>query len=409
MTVRSVFTGGRVFDGSGSPLQSLDVAVEGGRIVEVGPGLSGDDVVDISGRTLIPGLINTHVHVLATSPLLDERLRMPFSYQFYGAAPILEHLLSCGITYARDLAGADAGVRMAVERGIVKGPRLQVAIQALSQTGGHIDAWLPSGEDCFEYYRECPGRPGGVADGPEEIRLVVREMIRAGADVIKICTTNGGVYPRKDHLPPHYRDDEIRAAVEEAHRAGRPVASHAHGAEGVKNAVRAGVDSIEHGTYLDDEAIELLLEHDTFLVPTVTRFLGVLDNPEAAARIGEERLAHARHVGDACIASFEKAVAAGVKIAMGTDMHGGEFLDELYYMNKHGLSPEETLKTATSTAADLMRISGEVGTIREGLRADLVVLDGDPFDFKNLRERVNSVYQDGRLVFSGATGTTGKG
>lgn len=400
--MRTLFTGGRVFDGTSAALQNVDVAVDDGRIAEIGTGLAGDRAVDLHARALLPGLINTHVHVLATSPHVEHRLRMPFSYQFYGAVPTLEHLLSCGITSARDLAGADAGVRSALERNVIKGPRLQIAIQALSQTGGHIDAWLPSGQDCFEYYIAYPGRPHGVVDGPDEIRVAVREMIRAGADVIKICTTNGGVYPRKDYLPAHFRPDEIEAAVDEAHRAGRPVASHAHGAEGVKNAVRAGVDSIEHGTYLDDEAVDLMGEHGTYLVPTVTRLLGPLDHPDVADRLGSERLQQAREVADACAESFQKAAAAGVKIAMGTDMHGGEFLDELYYMNKLGLSPEKTLLATTSVAAELMQIADEVGSITVGKRADLVIVDGDPFDFSDMRRRIAGVYQNGELTWSAA-------
>lgn len=398
--MRIVFTGGRLFDGTGTAPYRADVAVESGRFVEIGGELDGDRVVDVSGSTLLPGLINTHVHVIGTSASMEQRLRMPFSYQFYGAIPVLEHLLSCGITTARDLAGADQGVKKAIDEGLVNGPRLQIAIEALSPTGGHIDAWLPSGQEIFEYYLPHPSRPHGVVDGPEEIRTLIRRLVRGGADVIKICTTDGGVWPRHDYLPAHFRDDELAVVREEARNAQRPVAAHAMGADGVKNAVRAGVDSIEHGVYLDDEAIDLMVEHGTYYVPTLTRILGPLDHPDIAERLGAEEMALARQIADAHTASFQRAVAAGVKIAMGTDMHGGEFLDELYYMNKLGLSPEQTLVATTSTAAELMRISDSVGRVAPGMRADLVVLDGDPYEFAGMRNRITSVFKDGVEVFN---------
>lgn len=397
--MRRVLANAKVFDGSGAPLRVTDVAVEDGRIVEVGPGLAGDERVDLTGHTLLPGLINAHVHVVGTSAILENRLRTPFSYQFFAALPIMEDLLSCGITTARDLAGADLGVKRAVENGLVKGPRLQIAVQCLSPTGGHIDAWLPSGQDAFEYYIAHPGRIHGVVDGPDEIRVAVRELTRSGADVIKICTTNGGLYPRKDYLPAHFRDDELAAVMEEAHNAGRPVASHAHGIAGVKNAVRAGVDSIEHGTYLDDEAVELMAAQGTYLVPTLTRSFGPIDNAAAGARIGAERLAQARKIADANMESFQRALAAGVRIAMGTDMHGGEFLDELHYMHAGGLTPEQTLAATTSVAAELLGLGDEVGSIRPGFVADLVVLAGDPLPFRGLRERIVAVYQDGNVTW----------
>lgn len=397
--MRQVLAGGQVFDGTGTALRGVDVAVEDGLIADVGVGLVGDRRVDLGGRALLPGLINTHVHVLGTSGQMEPRLRMPFSYQFYAAIPILEHLLSCGITTARDLAGADLGVKRALERGVIRGPRLQIAVQCLSPTGGNIDAWLPSGQDSFEYYIAHPGRPHGVVDGTEEIHVAIRELVRAGADVIKICTTDGGVYPRKDYLPAHFSAEELAAVMEEAGNSGRPVASHAHGTAGIKNAVRAGVASVEHGTYLDEEAVSMMAERGTYLVPTLTRFLGPLDHPDVAQRLGPERVAQARIVADAAVESFQMALAAGVRIAMGTDMHGGEFLDELYYMNRSGLSPEQTLVATTSAAAALMGLADEVGSIRPGLRADLVVLDGDPFDFKDMRQRVVAVYQDGHLAW----------
>ncbi|MFC7494369.1 MULTISPECIES: metal-dependent hydrolase family protein [unclassified Nocardioides] len=399
--MRRVLANATVFDGTEAPPRVTDVAIEEGRIVAVGDGLTGTVRVDLSGHTLIPGLINTHVHVVGTSPILEDRLRTPFSAQFFAAIPIMENLLRCGFTTVRDLAGADLGVKRAVERGLLPGPRLQIAVQCLSPTGGHIDAWLPSGVDAFEYYIAHPGRPHGVVDGPDEIRVAVRELTRAGADVIKICTTNGGLYPRKDYLPAHFRDDELAAVMEEARNAGRPVASHAHGVEGVKNAVRAGVDSIEHGTYLDDEAVAMMADRGTYLVPTLSRSFGPLDNPAAAARIGAERLEHAKRIAEANMTSFQRAVEAGVRIAMGTDMHGGELLDELHYMHDGGLSAEQVIAASTSVAAELLGLADEIGSVRPGLRADLVVLAGEAVPFRGLRDRIVTVYQDGEVT-SGA-------
>ncbi|MEV7007041.1 amidohydrolase family protein [Streptosporangium sp. NPDC051022] len=404
---RLVLRGARVFDGTGAHPYAADVAVENGRFAEVGTAPAGDTVADVTGLTLLPGLINCHVHVVGCAPTLEERLRTPFSYQFYAALPILDHLLRSGFTTVRDLAGADAGLKLAVDRGIVRGPRLRIAIEALSPTGGHIDAHLPSGLPAFEYYLPHPGRPHGVVDGPEEIRRLVRELIRGGADCVKVCTTDGGTWPRKDHLPAHFRDDELAAVMEEARNAGLHVASHAHGAAGAANAARAGVDSIEHGTYLDQETVDLMAERGTWFVPTLVRTFGLLERDDVAEYVGAEKLELARITADAHAASFRMAVEAGVPIAMGTDMHGGEFLDELRHMNRLGLSPAQTIVSATSAAATLLRVSDEVGRIAAGLRADLVVLEGDPYDFTGWPGRIRAVLKDGELVH-GTLDTTGQ-
>ena len=402
--MRTVFGGGRVFDGTGAAAAEADVAVADGRIVEVGVGLDGDEQVDVGGSTLLPGLIDTHVHVVLGHVDVWRLMQTPFSYRFYDAIRNLEATLRVGITTVRDAGGADLGVRQALEEGIVHGPRVQISITMLSQTGGHGDGWLPSGarSEIFPVY---PGCPDSIVDGPDEARRKVRELVRAGAEVIKIATSGGVLSPRDKPQQPGFDIEEIEAIVAEAAAAGLWVMSHAQSTVGIKNAVRAGVRSIEHGIYLDDEAIELMLEHGAYLVPTLVAPLGVIRAADAGAPIPEAAVTKAREVVEAHRDSFQRAAKAGVKVAMGTDagvVPHGTNLEELQLMADGGMSPEEVLVATTRTAAELMGLGRELGTIEPGKRADLVVVAGDPFDFRDLAGRIECVYQDGRLVAGAA-------
>jgi imidazolonepropionase-like amidohydrolase len=397
---RTVLSGGQVFDGTGSPIADADVVISGGKIVDVGPGLDGDEQVDVGGLTITPGFFDCHVHVMASGIDLVRRLQRPFSYQFFQAARNLEATLDCGITTIRDAGGADLGVQRAVEDGLIDGPRMQIAISALSQTGGHGDGWLPSGITTF-LMSPHPGRPPGLADGPEEVRKRVREIIRAGANVIKVHTSGGVLSPRDSPKHAQFQPDELSALMAEATAAGLPVMAHAQATDGIKNALHAGVRSIEHGIYLDDEAIEMMLRNQVWLVPTLVAPHSVLNAASAGSQLPDGVAAKAREVIDAHASSFARAVAAGVKIAMGTDSgvgpHGTN-LDELPLMGAGGMTPAQVLTATTQSAADLMRIGDETGTIMPGKRADLVVLAGDPFDLAKLKANVRTVYQAGVKV-----------
>jgi imidazolonepropionase-like amidohydrolase len=402
--VRTVFAGGRVFDGTGAGVAEADVAVVDGQIVEVGVGLEGDEQVDVAGSTLLPGLFDTHVHVMFGHVDVWRLMQEPFSYRFYDAIRNLEATLRIGITTVRDAGGADLGVKRALEEGIVRGPRLQISITMLSQTGGHGDGWLPSGAQA-EIFPAYPGVPTSIVDGPDEIRRKVRELVRAGAEVIKIATSGGVLSPTDKPQQPGFGVEEIDAIVAEARAAGLWVMSHAQSTEGIKNAVRAGVRSIEHGIYLDDEAIQLMLDHGAYLVPTLVAPVGVIKAAEAGAGIPEGAVSKAREVIDAHRDSFRRAAEAGVKVAMGTDagvVPHGTNLDELQLMADGGMSPEDVLVATTRTAAELMGLSRTLGTIEPGKRADLVVVSGDPFDFGDLAGRIERVYQDGVLVAGAA-------
>ncbi|HET7012511.1 MAG TPA: amidohydrolase family protein [Streptosporangiaceae bacterium] len=397
---RTVLTGGRVFDGTGSAVKDADVVISEGKIADVGPGLDGDQQVDVSGLTILPGFIDCHVHVMVSGIDLVRRLQRPFSYPFFQAAKNLEATLDCGITTVRDAGGADLGIQRAVEDGLIDGPRLQIAISALSQTGGHGDGWLPSGITTF-LLSPHPGRPHGIADGPEEVRKRVREIIRAGANVIKVHTSGGVLSPRDSPKHAQFQPDELAALMAEAAAAGLPVMAHAQATDGIKNAVRAGVRSIEHGIYLDDEAIDMMLRAGTWLVPTLVAPQAVLNAVDTGSQLPEGVAAKAREVIDAHASAFARAAAAGVKIAMGTDTgvgpHGSN-LDELPLMAAGGMTPAQVLTATTKSAAELLRISDETGTIMPGKRADLVAVAGDPFDLPKLKSNIRAVYSAGRKV-----------
>jgi imidazolonepropionase-like amidohydrolase len=374
---RTVLQGATVIDGTGSGPALADVVVAGGRILEVGVGLDGDESVDLAGRWLLPGLIDCHVHVMVSTINVLTAMQTPFSLAFYQAAHNLAATLHGGVTSVRDAGGADLGVKEAVARGLVQGPRMHIAVQILSATGGHGDGWFPCGAH-LPFLGPHPGRPASVCDGPAEVLRRVREVIRAGADVVKICTTGGVLSERDDPQSSQFLPDEIAVVVAEARAARIGVMAHAQGTDGIKNALRAGVASIEHGIYLDDEAIGLMLEAGTFLVPTLLAPIGVLDAPEG---VSEASLRKAREVVEIHQASIGKAAAAGVRIAMGTDsgvIPHGRNAAELREMVKVGMSPMAALEAATRVAAENLGVADRRGTVEPGKDADLLAVAGDP-------------------------------
>lgn len=397
---RIVFTNATLFDSISGEFHPADLAIADDRIVDVGSDLDADEVIDCTDKYILPGLIDTHVHVMFSHLDFMKQMHTPFSYRFYSAMDNLHRTLRVGITTVRDAGGADAGVRKAVEDGIIKGPRLQIAIAMLSQTGGHGDGWMPSGGH-FRLFSPYPGVPDNIVDGPENMRVKVREMLRAGADVIKVATSGGVLSPNDDPRHAHFDDDELAMLVTEAANQGKSVMAHAQATQGIKNAIRAGVRSIEHGIYLDDEAIQMMLDNGTYLVPTLIAPGGVRKAARAGIQIAESSLRKAAEVEVAHRESFRKAVDAGVKIAMGTDSGvtpHGENLEELEMMHSLGMPKVDVLRSTTISAAQLMNMDHLIGSLEPGKLADLVVVDGHPLDLGGLTDHIEHVWKAGRLV-----------
>ncbi|KNY05236.1 metal-dependent hydrolase family protein [Microbacterium sp. GCS4] len=402
MHTRTVFTGGRVFDGVTTA--EADVAIHGDRIVDVGIGLDGDEAVDCTGAFIVPGLFDCHVHIMASDFDVARSEQEPFSLPYYEAVRNLSLLLDQGITSARDAAGADAGVKRAIAKNLIEGPRLQTAIVMLSQTGGHGDLHLPSGGSrSMAMMMPHPGRPRSVRDGVDDVRRGVREILRAGADAIKVATTGGVMSTGDDPRHAHFRDDELAVIAEEVAAAGTYFFAHAQGTEGIKAALRHGARSIEHGYYLDDEAIDLLLRTGAWLVPTLSATQAIVDAADRGVPIPAESQALAREAVGAHRASFARAVDAGVKVAMGTDSPpyghpSASNLDELSLMTQaSAMTPADAWRAATANSAALLR-QDDLGALAPGKIADLVVVNGEVDDLRGLRGRIRSVILGGRRV-----------
>jgi imidazolonepropionase-like amidohydrolase len=398
---------GRLIDVPGKAIRGAStIVVDQGRIVSVADGHlpvpPGATAIDLRDKTILPGLIDSHVH-LATDrggearlvrTMREERAMNAFEAQMNGMKT-----LRAGFTTVRNL-GDDGGVtlalRDAIERGWVQGPRIVDAAQSISTTGGHMDG---RGALNDELVGHLP-HPENLCDGPEDCRKAVRRQVDRGADVIKFATT-GGVNSGTG-LATRMTEAEAKALVETAHAYGRKVAVHAHGADGIKLALRAGADSIEHGTVMDDEIVRTMRARGTYYVPTLSTVNGYLE------RIAADPNAYAPAVRkqiDWRIAitgqSLAKAYPAGVRIAFGTDAgvsKHGRNADEFELMVKFGMPPAEAIKAATVNAADLLGIAQETGTIEPGKSADIIAVAGDPLQDVTALKRVEFVMARGEVV-----------
>lgn len=385
---------------SGKTLNDQTIVIDDGKIVSVGASAEAKvptdaTHIDLPNATVLPGLIDAHTHLTMDPKFGYERLAISVPREALIGAKNARTTLLAGFTTVRNVGASDfsdVALRDAINAGDVPGPRMLVSGPALSITGGHCDNnMLP-----FEYH----ATESGVADGIAAVQHKVRENIKYGSDLIKVCAT-GGVLSLGDN-PQHsqYTLEEMKAIVADAHRLGRRVAAHAHGAEGIRWAAEAGVDSIEHGSYIDEPGISAMKEHGTYLVPTL--YLGdwMIENA-ALTHLPAPLLAKAQEVLPAARKNIAHAFASGVKVAFGTDAavypHGLN-ARQFAVMVKLGLTPLQSIQAATVNAADLLGWTGKIGTVEPGAWGDIVAIDGDPLKDVTTLERVKFVMKAGEVV-----------
>lgn len=397
---------GRVIDAVGDkPLLERTVVVDAGKIVAIESGYRaagpGDTVIDLRDGTLLPGLMDMHVHLTMQYSRTSEvdGFKMNAADVALDGALYANRTLLAGFTTVRDLGDdyrASIALRNAINAGKVPGPRIFAAGKSIATTGGHADptnGWA-------QRFDGNPGPADGVVNGPYEAAQAVRQRYKDGSDVIKITATGGVLSVAKSGLNPQFTEEEIRAIVTTARDYGFTVAAHAHGAEGMKRAVRAGVDTIEHGTFMDDETIALMKQKGTWYVPTISAGRWVFDRGQEPGFFPEIVRPKAIAIGPQIQGTFAKAWKAGVRILFGTDTGvsaHGDNAREFRFMVEAGMPPLEAIKSATALPAKFLQIDDRLGTVQTGKTADLIGVPGDPLADVTLLERVSFVMKDGKV------------
>lgn len=405
-----VLRAARLFDGRSDSLQTPGlIVVKDGRIAGVGASAvlePGSQTIDLGDATLLPGFMDAHVHIVGERGLdnrqdiVDGQARTSAESALL-ATKYMRVTLEAGFTTVRNLGAndfIDVALRNASTRGAIVGPRVLAASKSLGSLGGHCD---PMNGMRPQFFGREPDWRDGVIGNAEEARQAVRYNIKYGADLIKICATGGVLSRNNDVDSPQLTDAEIAAVIDEAHAKGKKVAAHAHGAIGAKRAIRAGIDSIEHGSFLDNEALDLMKQKGTFYVPTLHAVWSLLEAQKKGSVMDPRTQAKMNMAARRIDETFRSAVAKGVRIAFGTDagvgIHGTN-AEEFVLMTKLGLKPIDALKAATSVDAELFGIANDVGTLEAGKIADVVAVPGNPVTDIETTRKVFFVMKDGRVV-----------
>ncbi len=400
-----VLKAARMYDGKGDALVKPGVVVVAdGKITAAGPTASvpaGAEVIDLGDATLLPGFIDAHTHLTGMysddwkQATLD-RLQKTVAEQALDASVNARVTLMAGFTTVRDVGSRDSidvGLRNAIANGKIAGPRMLVSVHAIGATGGHCD----EGGYRQGLFPET-GPWVGVVNGPDQAREAVRLAHKYGADIIKTCATGGVLSLTDDVDTPQLTQEELNAIVDEAHALRRKTAAHAHGAEGAKRAIRAGIDSIEHGSFMDDEALDMMKQHGTYLVPTLIAGESLKEKMEKGLYLPPAIAAKARAAVGARTQMFQHAVAKGVKIGFGTDAavypHGHN-AEEFHLMVNLGMKPIDALRSAASADAELLGLADKIGTLQTGKLADVVAVPGDPAENIRKTEQVFFVMKEG--------------
>jgi len=401
------FTNARLIDcAGGDPQEGVTLVTDGERIVDIGPGRapgSADQVIDCAGRTILPGLIDAHVHIGAVDvDILEQHRNYATSHAALKMGRILGETLLQGFTTVRDAGGCDAGFRQAIEDGSISGPRLLVSNKPLSQTGGHADFRRPteSGDPlacCAQV-----GMRSAVADGPDEVRRATRENLRSGANQIKVMASGGAMSPADELDTTQYTVPELRAAVEEATAVGSYVLAHAYSGAAIRNCIEAGVRCIEHGNLIDEETARLMAAANMYLVPTLSTY-ELLHRKGADYGVPRRNIDKIRLAQDRALEGLSIAHSAGVTIASGSDLLGplAAYKHRELELKAEVLSPLEVLIATTRTNAELMGLADDLGTLEVGKLADLLVVDRDPLLDLSVFGRPDGIpviVQGGRLV-----------